>query len=63
MNGTLLGNRFAVVYGYKYAPADLLRTITRDPFTRMPDATIEESAKFMASAGKNLPHRETHAQA
>lgn len=61
MNGTLLGHRFAVVYGYKYALADLLRTVGRDAFTRMVDA-IEESANFMASAGKNLLHRATHAQ-
>jgi ATP-dependent DNA helicase RecG len=27
------------------------------------DAAIEESVSFMASAGKNLPRRETHAQA
>jgi hypothetical protein len=47
---------------YKDAPADVLHTITRDAF-RLVDTTIEESVNFITSAGKNLPHRETHAQA
>jgi hypothetical protein len=29
----------------------------------MADAAIEELVNFMADVGKNLPHRETHAQA
>lgn len=48
---------------YWDAPADLLRTVSRDPFTRMADAAVQESVNFMADVGKNLPHRETHAQA
>jgi len=48
---------------YGDASADLLRTVSRDPFTRMADAAVQESVNFMVSAGKNLPHRATHAQA
>jgi DNA repair exonuclease SbcCD nuclease subunit len=36
---------------YKDAPADLLRTVTRDAFTRLVDAAIEESVDFMVIAG------------
>lgn len=63
MNGTPLEHRFAVVDGYKDTPADLLRTVGCDAFTCMAYATIEELVNFIASAIKNLPHRETHAQA
>jgi len=36
---------------YKDAPADLLRTVTRDAFTRLIDLAIEESVDFMVIAG------------
>ena len=36
---------------YKDAPADLLRTVTRDAFTRLVDAAIEETVDFMVIAG------------
>ena len=36
---------------YKDAPADLLRTVTRDAFTRLVDAAIEEAIDFMVIAG------------
>lgn len=36
---------------YKDAPVDLLRTVTRDAFTRLVDAAIEESVDFMVIAG------------
>ncbi len=36
---------------YKDAPADLLRTVTRDAFTRLVDAAIEEAVDFMVIAG------------
>jgi DNA repair exonuclease SbcCD nuclease subunit len=36
---------------YKDAPADLLRTVTRDAFTRLIDVAIEESVDFMVIAG------------
>lgn len=36
---------------YKDAPADLLRNVTRDAFTRLVDAAIEESIDFMVIAG------------
>ena len=36
---------------YKNAPADLLRTVTRDAFTRLVDVAIEESVDFMVIAG------------
>jgi len=36
---------------YKDAPVDLLRTVTRDAFTRLVDAAIEEAVDFMVIAG------------
>lgn len=36
---------------YKDAPVDLLRTVTRDAFSRLVDAAIEELADFMVIAG------------
>lgn len=36
---------------YKDAPADLLRTVTRDAFTRLIDLAIEEAVDFMVIAG------------
>ncbi len=36
---------------YKDAPADLLRTVTRDAFTRLVDEAIEETVDFMIIAG------------
>ena len=36
---------------YKDAPVDLLRTVTRDAFSRLVDAAIEESVDFMVIAG------------
>ncbi len=36
---------------YKDAPVDLLRTVTRDAFTRLVDAAIEELVDFMVIAG------------
>jgi DNA repair exonuclease SbcCD nuclease subunit len=36
---------------YKDAPADLLRTVTRDAFTRLVDEAIEENVDFMVIAG------------
>ncbi len=36
---------------YKDAPAELLRTVTRDAFTRLIDVAIEEAVDFMAIAG------------
>lgn len=36
---------------YKDAPVDLLRTVTRDAFTRLVDIAIEESVDFMVIAG------------
>lgn len=36
---------------YKDAPADLLRTVTRDAFTRLVDEAIEEAIDFMVIAG------------
>lgn len=36
---------------YKDAPVDLLRTVTRDAFTRLVDVAIEESVDFMVIAG------------
>lgn len=36
---------------YKDAPADLLRTVTRDAFTRLVDETIDEAVDFMVIAG------------
>lgn len=36
---------------YKDAPADLLRTVTRDAFTNLVDAAIEEAVDFMVIAG------------
>ncbi|MHB9101895.1 MAG: metallophosphoesterase family protein [Sulfuricella sp.] len=36
---------------YKDAPADLLRTVTRDAFTRLVDEAIEEDVDFMVIAG------------
>ena len=36
---------------YKDAPADLLRTVTRDAFTRLVDEAIEETVDFMVIAG------------
>ena len=36
---------------YKDAPADLLRTVTRDAFTRLVDEAIEEAVDFMIIAG------------
>ena len=36
---------------YKDAPADLLRTVTRDAFTRLVDHAIEEMVDFMVIAG------------
>lgn len=36
---------------YKDAPADLLRTVTRDAFTRLVDHAIEETVDFMVIAG------------
>ena len=36
---------------YKDATADLLRTVTRDAFTRLVDEAIEEAVDFMVIAG------------
>lgn len=36
---------------YKDAPADLLRTVTRDAFTKLVDEAIEEAIDFMVIAG------------
>lgn len=36
---------------YKDAPADLLRTVTRDAFTRLVDEAIDETVDFMVIAG------------
>ena len=36
---------------YKDAPADLLRTVTREAFTRLVDEAIEEAVDFMVIAG------------
>ncbi|MDX8379360.1 MAG: DNA repair exonuclease [Gallionella sp.] len=36
---------------YKDAPADMLRTVTRDAFTRLVDVAIEEAVDFMVIAG------------
>ena len=36
---------------YQDAPADLLRTVTRDAFTRLIDLAIEEAVDFMVIAG------------
>lgn len=36
---------------YKDAPADLLRTVTRDAFTKLVDVAIDESVDFMVIAG------------
>lgn len=36
---------------YQDAPADLLRTVTRDAFTRLVDFAIEEAVDFMVIAG------------
>lgn len=36
---------------YKDAPAELLRTVTRDAFTRLIDVAIEEAVDFMVIAG------------
>lgn len=36
---------------YKDAPTDLLRTVTRDAFTRLVDVAIEEAVDFMVIAG------------
>lgn len=36
---------------YKDAPADLLRTVTRDAFTKLVDEAIEEDVDFMIIAG------------
>lgn len=36
---------------YKDAPADLLRTVTRDAFTKLVDEAIEEAVDFMVIAG------------
>lgn len=36
---------------YKDAPAELLRTVTRDAFTRLVDEAIEEAVDFMVIAG------------
>lgn len=36
---------------YKDAPANLLRTVTRDAFTRLVDQAIEEAVDFMVIAG------------
>lgn len=36
---------------YKDAPADLLRTVTRDAFTRLVNEAIEEAVDFMVIAG------------
>lgn len=36
---------------YKGAPADLLRTVTRDAFTRLVDEALDEAVDFMVIAG------------
>lgn len=36
---------------YKDAPADLLRTVTRDTFTRLVDEAIEEAVKLSSWHG------------
>ncbi len=36
---------------YRDAPADRLRTVTRDAFTRLVDSAIDESVDFMIIAG------------
>ena len=36
---------------YKDAPADLLRTVTRDAFTKLVDEAVEESVDFIVIAG------------
>lgn len=57
-----LDRPLASLAAHKDAPTDVLRTVTRDGFSLV-DTTIKESVNFMADVGKNLPHRETHAQA
>lgn len=46
-----LDSPLAGLAAYKDAPADLLRTVTRDAFTRLVDEAIEEAVDFMVIAG------------
>lgn len=46
-----LDSPLAGLAAYKDAPADLLRTVTRDAFTKLVDAAIEEAVDFMVIAG------------
>lgn len=46
-----LDSPLAGLAAYKDAPADLLRTVTRDAFTKLVDEAIEESVDFMVIAG------------
>ena len=46
-----LDSPLAGLAAYKDAPADRLRTVTRDAFTRLVDLAIEEAVDFMIIAG------------
>ncbi|MDP2821208.1 MAG: metallophosphoesterase [Sulfuritalea sp.] len=46
-----LDSHLSWLAAYKDAPADLLRTVTRDAFTRLVDEAIEEAVDFMVIAG------------
>ncbi len=46
-----LDSPLAGLAAYKDAPADLLRTVTRDAFTKLVDEAIEEAVDFMVIAG------------
>ena len=46
-----LDSPLAGLAAYKDAPADRLRTVTRDAFTRLIDLAIEEAVDFMVIAG------------
>lgn len=46
-----LDSPLAGLAAYKGAPADLLRTVTRDAFTKLVDEAIDEAVDFMVIAG------------
>ena len=46
-----LDSPLAGLAAYKDAPADLLRTVTRDAFTKLVDEAIDETVDFMVIAG------------
>lgn len=46
-----LDSPLAGLAAYKDAPADLLRTVTRDAFTKLVDVAIDEAIDFMVIAG------------